>query len=82
MDRNWLHLQDGTRHGEDFDLTVTTTESAQPDEIITVRGKIALNKDFGYGYSYKILLEEARIIERSETAAPARRAATRASSAN
>lgn len=81
MDRNWLHLQDGTRHGEDFDLTVTSTESAQTDETITVRGKIALNKDFGYGYSYKILLEEARIIERSETTAPSRPAATRASSA-
>lgn len=61
MNRNWVHLQDGTRSGDDFDLTVTTLEEVNKDDIVTFSGKIVLNKDFGYGYSYKVLMEEARL---------------------
>jgi predicted RNA-binding protein len=31
--------------------------------IVTIEGKVALDKDFGYGYSYPVLLEEAKIIQ-------------------
>lgn len=61
MNRNWIHIQDGTNYKNDFDLTITTNQMAAKDDIITVTGKIILNKDFGYGYAYKILMEDAQI---------------------
>jgi hypothetical protein len=32
-------------------------------DILIFEGKPSLNKDFGYGYSYKLLLEYARVIK-------------------
>jgi hypothetical protein len=61
METNWIHIQDGTEHDGQFDLTVTTNQTAEPGEIIIVRGRIALNRDFGYGYSYEVLMEDAEI---------------------
>lgn len=60
MNKNWFHIQDGTSHEGKFDLTLTSMEDdVKVDEVITFEGIIALNKDFGYGYNYDILLEEA-----------------------
>ncbi|MEW6652161.1 MAG: GW dipeptide domain-containing protein [Bacteroidota bacterium] len=61
MGKNWIHIQDGTKSGSDFNLTVTTQDIAVKDDIITVTGKIVLNKDFGYGYTYKVLMEDAKV---------------------
>ncbi len=60
MGKNWAHVQDGTSNGSDFDLTVTTNDMVNVGDIVTFTGKIALNKDFGFGYSYKVLLEDAK----------------------
>jgi hypothetical protein len=62
MGKNWVHIQDGTSEGDVYDLTVTTNEKVKIGEIVTFEGKIALNKDFGAGYSYAIIMEEARIL--------------------
>ncbi|MCX7876094.1 MAG: GW dipeptide domain-containing protein [Melioribacteraceae bacterium] len=61
MDKNWIHIQDGTKFNDDYDLTITSNQLATKDDVITVTGKIVLNKDFGYGYSYKVLMEDAKI---------------------
>lgn len=63
MQKNWLHLQDGTDAGGQFDLTVTTMEVFQPGDIVTLEGVIALEKDFGYGYKYDVLMEEAKAVK-------------------
>ncbi len=60
MGKNWVHIQDGTKSGNDFDLTVTTQDMVNKNDVVTFTGKIVLNKDFGYGYSYKILMEDAK----------------------
>lgn len=60
MKTNWIHIQDGTSAGSDFDLTVTTNDNVNIGDIVTFEGSIVLNKDFGYGYSYKVLLENAK----------------------
>jgi hypothetical protein len=60
MGKNWLHLQDGTSSGENFDLTITTNDFANVGDVVTFEGKIAVNKDFGYGYSYKLIMEDAK----------------------
>lgn len=59
MDRNWIHIQDGTAAGDKFDLTVTTDQEFSEGAFVTLKGKIALDKDFGYGYAYSVLLENA-----------------------
>lgn len=63
MGHNWIHLQDGTGSGENFDLTVTTTEEPEVGDIVTYSGKLTLNKDFGYGYFYDIIMEDATTVE-------------------
>jgi hypothetical protein len=63
MNRNWAHIQDGTEFEGKFDLTFTSDESFEVGSVITVEGVVALNLDFGYGYSYEILLEKATALE-------------------
>jgi len=62
MNRNWIHLQDGSLNEKSVDLTVTTMENIPLGAIVAVEGKIALNKDFGAGYKYDIIMEEAKLI--------------------
>lgn len=62
MGKNWLHLRDGTAgpDGED-DLTVTTSGTARVGDTVVVRGKVATDKDFGLGYRYEVILEDATV---------------------
>jgi hypothetical protein len=59
MNKNWVHIQDGTEYDGNYDLTVTTLSEFKVGDIVTLEGKIALDKDFGYGYIYDVLLEDA-----------------------
>ncbi len=61
MERNWIHLQDGTDFEGKYDLTITSQEGFVVGQVLTVEGIFALNRDFGYGYSYEILLEKATV---------------------
>jgi hypothetical protein len=61
MGKNWIHIQDGTSDNGNFDLTITSTGLPAVNDEITVKGKITLNKDFGYGYSYEVIMEDAVI---------------------
>ncbi len=63
LKRNWAHLQDGSEYENEFDLTVTLQQPVKVGDIITVEGIITLNKDFGSGYFFKILMEEASVLE-------------------
>ncbi len=63
MGRNWIHIQDGTSSNGQYDLLVTSNENAKPGDVVTVEGKVAINKDFGAGYKYPVMLEEAKIIK-------------------
>ncbi len=61
MNRNWVHIQDGTKDNGKFDLTVTTQDSVKVEDVMIFEGKIALNKDIGAGYFYEILMEDAKV---------------------
>ena len=63
MNRNWTHIQDGTEYDGMFDLTVTTNQNVKEGDTITFRGEIAIDKDFGFGYFYDIIMENAQIIK-------------------
>ena len=62
MDLNWIHIQDGTEFEGDFDLTATSTETFSMGDVVMLEGTLGLNRDFGYGYSYKLLLENATAV--------------------
>jgi len=60
MGKNWVHIQDGTENKGGFDLTITTDEGASVGDTMTFEGRIVLDKDFGYGYKYLVLMEEGK----------------------
>jgi len=60
LGKNWVHIQDGTEYNDGFDLTVTTDIQTSVGATITFEGKIVLDKDFGYGYSYEVLMEDGK----------------------
>lgn len=60
MHKNWIHIQDGTDYSGKFDLTVTSMDSVQVGNTVTFKGIIRLNKDFGAGYVYDVIMEEAK----------------------
>ncbi len=61
MDMNWIHIQDGTGSGSDHDLLITTKTPAKVGQTIVAEGKVITNKDFGAGYFYPVLLEDAKV---------------------
>jgi hypothetical protein len=63
MGKNWIHLRDGSGSAADNtnDVLVTTTHQAKTGDILTVKGVVRTDKDFGSGYSYKVLIEEATL---------------------
>jgi len=63
MGKNWVHIQDGTNDGDHFDLTITTMDKVDMNVVVTFEGTIAVNKDFGYGYSYELIMEDATLIK-------------------
>ena len=62
MGKNWVHLQDGTEFDGGFDITITTDSQVSVGDTITFEGKIILDKDFGYGYFYNVLMEEGKSV--------------------
>ena len=58
MGKNWIHMIDGSA---DNDLTVTTDQVVTTEQIIVIEGTVILDKDFGYGYAYELLIEDAKV---------------------
>ena len=65
MGKNWIHLQDGTGDPEknNHDLVVTTSGKAEKGAVITVEGTLHKDKDFGAGYRYAAIIEDAKVLE-------------------
>ncbi|NOY73184.1 MAG: hypothetical protein GXP14_12590 [Gammaproteobacteria bacterium] len=61
MKRNFLHLQDGSGAEGTNDLTITSQQTANVDDEVVITGKIILDREFGFGYSYPLIMEEATI---------------------
>jgi hypothetical protein len=63
MGKNWLHLQDGTgdANSSSHDLVVTTAGEAQKDAVVVVEGTLHADRDFGSGYRYDVIVEDAEI---------------------
>ncbi len=65
MGKNWLHIQDGTGDPaiNTHDLVVTSSAIVEKDAIISLEGVLAADKDFGFGYRYDVLIEDAVVVK-------------------
>jgi hypothetical protein len=63
MGKTWLHLRDGSGSAEkhDNDLVVTTQDVATLGSEILVRGTAHSDRDFGSGYRFAVIVEDATI---------------------
>ena len=63
MGKNWVHLRDGSGSAADGtnDILVTTMSRTNVGDIVTAKGVVRTDKDFGAGYAYKVLVEEAKL---------------------
>jgi hypothetical protein len=63
MGKNWIHLQDGTGDAaKKTDKLVTTSQDLPTvGDIVTMKGTIYKDKDFGAGYKYAVIMEKASI---------------------
>ena len=63
MGKNWLHLRDGSgsKATKDNDLSVTTDAVVKTGDVVTVTGVVSVDKDFGAGYAYPVILENAKL---------------------
>ena len=61
MGKRWFHLQDGTGSKGVLDLVLTSDNDADAGDIVLVTGVLGLGKDFGQGYKYDVIIEDAKI---------------------
>jgi hypothetical protein len=63
MNRNWIHIKDGSgdAKAKTNELLVTSLQTAEVGDQITVTGTLGVDKDFGAGYAYSLLIEDAKI---------------------
>ncbi len=67
MGKNWLHIQDGSGDPQrnEHDLVVTTNAEAREGAIVTIEGLLHVDRDFGAGYTYKVIVEDAKVEDQS-----------------
>jgi hypothetical protein len=63
LDRSFVHLRDGSENAEVKDLVVTTHATPAVGDHVLFEGKVTTDKDFGAGYVYPVLLEDAALLD-------------------
>ena len=68
MDKNWVHLQDGSgdAKAKNNDLVLTSKDLPKVGDVVTVSGTLYINKDFGSGYKYNVIIEDT-VITKEDT---------------
>ena len=63
LGKNWIHIQDGSGSASDGtnDMIVTSQDIPSVGDIVTAKGTLHKDKDFGMGYFYGVIIEEASI---------------------
>ena len=66
MGKNWLHIQDGSGDAAKgtHDLTITTQDTVAKGDVVTIKGTLRLDKDFGAGYAYAVIVEDAKVTKK------------------
>jgi hypothetical protein len=64
LERNWVHIQDGTGEGNEVGRIVfTSKELPKVGDVVTARGVVSVDKNFGSGYVYAIIVENASFVK-------------------
>jgi len=65
MNRNWIHLQDGSGDPKEgtHNIVVTSQDLPKVGDVVTVKGILYADKDFGSGYKYDVIVENARVVQ-------------------
>lgn len=58
MGKNWLHIQDSSGIQK---LVVTTDQEVKNGDLVVINGTVAVDQDLGYGYTYEVIVEHAKI---------------------
>lgn len=62
MGRNWLHVRDGSGDEGTNDLTATTAADLPAvGTTVVLTGTLALDQDFGMGYQYPVIVQDAEL---------------------
>jgi predicted small lipoprotein YifL len=62
MGRNWLHVRDGSGADGTNDLTATTAADLPAvGTTVLLTGTLALDQDFGMGYQYPVIVQDAEL---------------------
>lgn len=69
MGKNWIHIQDGSDYNGSFDLTITSQDLPAKNDEVTFKGTVILEKDFGSGYFYDVIMENATLLKKEKAAA-------------
>ena len=59
MRRNFIHVQDGTGSGDTDRVIFTSAQTAKVGDKVAGTGTVKLDTDFGMGYFYPTLVEQA-----------------------
>jgi len=63
MGKNWVHLRDGSGDpGKGTNNLVVTTQAVpKVGDVVTAKGTLYKDKDFGAGYKYQVIVEGATV---------------------
>lgn len=63
MKKNWVHIVDGSgSKGKKTDqLVITTKQYVKEGDVVTATGTLYNNLDFGSGYRYQVLIQDAKL---------------------
>ncbi|WP_339380053.1 hypothetical protein [Aromatoleum evansii] len=64
MGRNFVHVRDGSGDQATNNLIVTSKDTAAVGDEVVVTGNVKLDRDFGSGYMYPLLVEDATITKK------------------
>ena len=62
LGKNWLHIRDGSGGPGTNDLTITTSATVKVGDLVLVTGKLGTDRDFGSGYKYPLIIEDATVV--------------------
>ena len=64
MNKNWIHIQDGTGSAKKKNHNLVCTSStgiADVGDVVTITGTLIKDRDFGAGYKYPVIIEDAKV---------------------
>ena len=63
MGKNWIHVRDGTGDStkKTHNLVATSDDLPAVGEVVTVQGTVSMDRDFGSGYKYNVIIEKAGV---------------------